>query len=215
MEFPLVTPDELKNTKDKILLTAATMFTEKGYAAVSVRDIAKQVDIKAATIYSHYKSKEVLFDTIVETVEKVYLDFYNRMDEGLAKAACFADALSCLFSELKDVYHIFVHHGLSLIATEQFRNEKARAVFNDVYMKFGIEYSVRVFNECIKRKWVKEFDTETLATLFMHSVFVGTIMRTQEGMGFQPIYDITEMFEKLERYMLNSVEIMEPQQADG
>lgn len=48
-------------TIDRIKHAAYILFAENGYAGTSMRDIANKVGIKAASIYSHYKSKEDLF----------------------------------------------------------------------------------------------------------------------------------------------------------
>ncbi len=48
-------------TIDRIKHEAYILFAENGYTGTSMRDIANKVGIKAASIYSHYKSKEDLF----------------------------------------------------------------------------------------------------------------------------------------------------------
>lgn len=208
MEYPLVDINEVEKTKDRILLAAVMLFAERGYAAVSVRDIADHVKIKPASLYNHFESKEVLFDTIVETIKTVYLEFYDRMEERIATAACFADVLDSLFDELIDVYHMFVYYGVSLISTEQFRNEAARHAFNDVYMKVGIEYSEHLFNTSIEKGWVKPFSTRAMATTFMNNVFAGSMIRTQEHLGRKTVYSSREMFIDLKQHMLDSVEVI-------
>ena len=45
-------------TKQKILNEALTLFSERGYNAVYVGDIAAAVGIKAPSLYKHYKSKK-------------------------------------------------------------------------------------------------------------------------------------------------------------
>ena len=50
-------------TKQKILNEALTLFSEKGYSAVYVSDIADAVGIKAPSLYKHYKSKQEIFDS--------------------------------------------------------------------------------------------------------------------------------------------------------
>lgn len=208
MEYPLIDITDTKNTRGRIMLEAAILFAHRGYAAVSVKDIAERVNIKPASIYNHFDSKEELFNIIVDKIKEVYLNYYERLEEQMNKAGDFSQVLDCLFAELKDVYHIFIYYGVSMINTEQFRNPRARAVFNDVLIKVGLDYLKAKFDECIARKWVKEFDTETLATLFMNSVLVGTLMRTHEDMRHKTAYDAQKMFASLQRYMLNSVEII-------
>ena len=59
------------NRKEEIVIVAAKLFKEKGYSAVSMRDIAQQMDIKAASLYNHIKSKqEILSSLVLHVAEK-------------------------------------------------------------------------------------------------------------------------------------------------
>lgn len=42
------------NTKEAILLEALKQFSQRGYEAVSMRDIAKQLGITQGALYKHY-----------------------------------------------------------------------------------------------------------------------------------------------------------------
>lgn len=55
-----------QTTRDKILYTAIDLFSEKGYKEITVRQIAKQVGIKASSLYKHYKNKEDILSSIFE-----------------------------------------------------------------------------------------------------------------------------------------------------
>lgn len=208
MDFPLKDLSEVESTKDKILLIASEHFSKRGYSDVSIRDITDEIHIKPASFYAHFENKEALFNEIVDIIEKVYRDYYGRLDKEVDKATNFAEMLNSLYIELKEVYHMFIYHGVALLSAEMLRNEKARNVFNEVYMKTGIAYCSKVFERCIEKQWVKPFDTKTMATLLMHTVFVGTLMRVQEAMEYTPIYDVTEMFVATEQFMLNAVEVL-------
>ena len=52
------------NTKERILLIAAKLFSENGYDRVTTRQIAKEVGINAATIYHHFPSKEDILKSL-------------------------------------------------------------------------------------------------------------------------------------------------------
>jgi AcrR family transcriptional regulator len=57
--------------KSEIIAIAAKLFKEKGYSAVTMRDIAQAMDIKAASLYNHIKSKqEILVLVIIELAEE-------------------------------------------------------------------------------------------------------------------------------------------------
>ena len=55
-----------ENTRQTILKASIELFAQNGYANVSVRDIAKVVGIKPASLYYHFKSKESLYLSAVE-----------------------------------------------------------------------------------------------------------------------------------------------------
>ena len=51
-------PVAISKTKDQIVVAAQNMFRERGYAAASMRELAKEVGVEPASIYSHFKSKD-------------------------------------------------------------------------------------------------------------------------------------------------------------
>jgi AcrR family transcriptional regulator len=64
--------------KTEIINCAAKLFKEKGYSAVTMRDIAQTLEIKAASLYNHIKSKqEILVLIVIEIAE----EFTNKMNE--------------------------------------------------------------------------------------------------------------------------------------
>jgi len=57
--------------KQQIVHTSAALFKEKGYSAVTMRDIAKGMGIKASSLYNHIKSKQdILIDIIISLAEE-------------------------------------------------------------------------------------------------------------------------------------------------
>ena len=48
----------ISKTRDQIVAVAQKMFKERGYAATSMREIAGEVGVEPASIYSHFKSKD-------------------------------------------------------------------------------------------------------------------------------------------------------------
>ncbi|WP_338731292.1 TetR/AcrR family transcriptional regulator [Mangrovimonas cancribranchiae] len=56
--------------KDEIIKTAAKLFKEKGYSAMTMRDLASEMGIKAASLYNHINSKqEILKEIIISLAE--------------------------------------------------------------------------------------------------------------------------------------------------
>ena len=58
--------------KDEIIVTAAKLFNEKGYSAVTMRDIARAMGIKAASLYNHISSKQEILASIIITLAEAF-----------------------------------------------------------------------------------------------------------------------------------------------
>jgi AcrR family transcriptional regulator len=53
-------------TATRILDVAEELFAERGFAAVSVREIAGRVGLNQASIYNHFSSKQALYEAVLE-----------------------------------------------------------------------------------------------------------------------------------------------------
>jgi AcrR family transcriptional regulator len=60
-----VVVDVVTDTRDRILEEAVVLFTERGYATTSLREIADRVGITKASLYYHYPSKQDLLAAVV------------------------------------------------------------------------------------------------------------------------------------------------------
>ena len=58
------------NRKKEILIVALHLFAREGYEAVSVSQIAGELDMTKGALYRHYKSKRDIFDCIVRHMEQ-------------------------------------------------------------------------------------------------------------------------------------------------
>ncbi len=79
--------------KEQILNTAAHLFKDRGYAATSMRDIAARLNIEAASLYHHIKSKEEILEIICFGMADKFLitiaevnDIYFNPEEKLRMA---------------------------------------------------------------------------------------------------------------------------------
>ena len=68
-------------TKAKIINEAAYLFRKKGYAASTLREIAKRCGIEGGSIYFHFGSKQEILLTIMEEVMD---ELTSQVNEGLA-----------------------------------------------------------------------------------------------------------------------------------
>jgi len=69
--------EKTMTNREKILKTATQLFAERGFSAVSQREIAAAVGIKAASIYNHFPSKDAILEEIIKRLN-VDLEDYLR-----------------------------------------------------------------------------------------------------------------------------------------
>lgn len=65
--------------KQEILTIASRLFKERGYNAVSMRDIAKAMDMKAASLYNHISGKQEILSTLILEVAKEFTKAMNAI----------------------------------------------------------------------------------------------------------------------------------------
>jgi len=101
------------NARERVLIAAETLFRQRGYNVITMRDIAEEVGIRQASLYYHFPSKEQLFITVIEQV-------FERHRNGLQQVL--AEAGSDLRSQLHAASHWFISqppiHFLSLMRTD-------------------------------------------------------------------------------------------------
>ncbi|QDI90146.1 TetR/AcrR family transcriptional regulator [Salicibibacter halophilus] len=61
---------EMEKTRNRILATAEKLFMEKGYRAVTTREIAAKCNISQPALYYHYPDKQSLYIAMLEVFVK-------------------------------------------------------------------------------------------------------------------------------------------------
>lgn len=70
-------PNHEASTRERLLAAAMTRFTERGYAATSVREIVATTGLTKPALYYHFGSKEGIYLALVRELERL-------VDAGLA-----------------------------------------------------------------------------------------------------------------------------------
>lgn len=101
-------PEERKRD---ILETAMELFVERGYEAVSMRDISRAAGITPGLCYHYFDSKQKLFSAALEAYAKECCrDYIRVLDDA---SITLADKIEALFSAVADEeslrYHEFFH----------------------------------------------------------------------------------------------------------
>lgn len=143
------------NTKQKILQEALSLFSEKGYNAVYVRDIADAVGIKAPSLYKHYKSKQDIFNAILEEIKNNYeKQTFNLIISGsdaTKDASVFASiSEDTLVQTGIELFQFFLHDDYAskfrkMLTIEQFHNTELSNLYSKQYVDDPLSYQSSIF----------------------------------------------------------------------
>ncbi|QXP77748.1 MULTISPECIES: TetR/AcrR family transcriptional regulator [Winogradskyella] len=70
--------------QQEIIRVAAKLFKEKGYSAVTMRDLATAMDIKAASLYNHINSKQDILESIIISIAEQFTEGMSSVRESNA-----------------------------------------------------------------------------------------------------------------------------------
>jgi AcrR family transcriptional regulator len=128
---------------------ALHMFSERGYEAVSIRDICGEVGIKESTLYYHFKNKMDILDSLIakfkEHIEGLLIHI-DEMPSGKTKKKN-AGSTDIIDSYMMDSYLFdpFCNLMIRLMMIEQFHNEEMRALYEKTMFTDPYDIYLRVF----------------------------------------------------------------------
>ena len=193
-------------TKEKITEEALTLFAKKGYKGTSVKSIADAVGMKDASLYNHFKSKQEIFDSIVELISKhiselsqtlgvpqydkqdiPMSDFFIKLDlDGLKKIT----RESFVFY-LTDPY---ISRFWRIAHMEQYANPQIYAMFRKIFMEDAISYQEKLFKEMMEQGVFYPGDARATAVTF-----------------YSPIYLLLSMYSNQQERKEEALEILDRQ----
>ncbi|MDP4292204.1 MAG: TetR/AcrR family transcriptional regulator [Bacteroidota bacterium] len=140
-------------TREHILITAFTLFMEKGYKSVTMSDLEKETGLTKGAFYHYFKSKEEIF---IEVIDKYHLKNRNHILTEYEK--------NCSFSE-------FIDYQIKDISNKIVRMKKLANIespdpfFISLMMdarKYYPDYieKVKVMSQNFKQKWQNKIISE-------------------------------------------------------
>ena len=187
------------NRKEEILIVALYLFARDGYEAVSVSQIAGELDMTKGALYRHYKSKRDIFDCIVqrmeqqdseqarqnevpeESIEKVPEEYQNVSVED------FVGYSKSMFEYWTE--DDFASSFRKMLTLEQFRNEEMQNLYQQYLVSGPAEYVKDLFKN-MEIKNPEEEAVKFYANMFFYySVYDGATDKTKAKCQFEYMLD--------------------------
>ena len=187
------------NRKEEILIVALHLFARDGYEAVSVSQIAGELDMTKGALYRHYKSKRDIFDCIVqrmeqqdseqarqnevpeESIEKVPEEYQNVSVED------FVGYSKSMFEYWTE--EDFASSFRKMLTIEQFRSEEMQNLYQQYLVSGPAEYVKDLFKN-MEIKNPEEEAVKFYANMFFYySVYDGATNKTKAKCQFEYMLD--------------------------
>ena len=189
----------MSNRKEEILIVALHLFARDGYEAVSVSQIAGELDMTKGALYRHYKSKRDIFDSIVkrmeqhdserarenevpeESIEKTPEEYQNISFDD------FVEYSKSMFEYWTE--DDFASSFRKMLTIEQFRSEGMQKLYQQ-YLVSGPAGYVKDLFKNMKIKDPEENAVKFYANMFFYySLYDGTADKAKAKCQFEQMLD--------------------------
>ena len=187
------------NRKEEILIVALHLFARDGYEAVSVSQIAGELDMTKGALYRHYKSKRDIFDCIVrrmeqqdgeqarenevpqESIEKTPEEYLNvSLDD-------FVEYSKSMFEYWTE--DDFASSFRKMLTIEQFRSEEMQKLYQQYLVSGPAEYVKDLFKN-MEIKNPEEKAVKFYANMFFYySMYDGAADKAKVKSRFEQMLD--------------------------
>lgn len=161
------------NTKEKILRTALRLFSMRGYDAVSVRDISRELGITQAALYKHFKSKQDIFDTIYNKAAELYdkNSVFMKNDTELPKDFSVEQLIEQTKAQMKfSLHNPAISQYRRTLTIEQYRNDDLRAIQTQRSYTDIMNYHKHLFRRLMDAGIFIDGDEEIMALQYFSPV---------------------------------------------
>lgn len=156
------------STKDKILEEAMLLFAKFGYKSVTVRAIAAKVGIRDSGLYKHFKSKQEIFNAIVETAKQRFLSRSEVSGIRDIRISTIYDSCISMFKfQTQDPWAVGLRQ---ILLSEMFHDENMAKIYKNIFVDLPIKGEAYFFTELMKNGYMKVSDP-IVAAMEIYSPF--------------------------------------------
>lgn len=177
---------EKETTKDLIVRNALKLFAEKGFAAVSMRDLAEAVGISASTIYHYYESKQVLFRDMIRRTEELTArarDSFMRVLDSAGKVEREPFIHAGVMFATAYLRHEQIDPLLRMLESERYHDPAAEETWRKLVFTAPIDHETKVFEMLAERGEIRNGEAAALAGEYHGIVMLGYFTGDTERMA--------------------------------
>lgn len=161
-----------RSTKQKILDAALDLFSTQGFEATSVSQIADEVGIRKASLYSHFASKQEILESLMHEITEQY-EWHSIFSEANREEYPFIDnekalnidtIIQMIIGQIRYIIHEpQIAKARKMLTIEQFRNPILAKVQTKQNYTNVMNFFVGIISCLIQQKKLTGNDPEIMA----------------------------------------------------
>ena len=152
------------STKEKLCEAALELFSQKGFAATSVDEIAESIGIKGPNLYKYFKGKDALFEEIATRNELEYDKAMSLSAEASLDVHTPEQLKAFSMNQIRyTMPNPRVRKMRKLCSIEQFRNDQLRTKLTEHEITTPRNQFTKIFDTMVKEGTLETCDTKQLA----------------------------------------------------
>lgn len=164
----------MNSTREKILDVSLELFSQRGFSAVSIRDICKCVGIKESSVYYHFENKQNIFDVLLDRFSEIAKGMMAQLENGLAGGQDgfedgFNNVSDCFFEQY--LMNDFCNKVMRIMFIEQFNNEDVRKLYQHWLMDEPLHFQSNIFSALMNMGMIQACDSEYLAVKYYAPIY--------------------------------------------
>ena len=124
------------NTRDRILDIALELFTEQGFDATSLRQIAERLGVTKAALYYHFESKDDILMALHMRLHEFGRNALSRMGKEQVTLELWEELLDEIVDQMLAQRQLFLMHQRNQAVLEKLHREEHDAEHEDIEEQF-------------------------------------------------------------------------------
>ena len=153
-----------KDTKERILMAALDLFSQKGYEGTNIRELTASLGLVKSSIYKHYESKEEIWNALLDRMIAYYGERFGS-PEHLPPVPDSPEEFIAMTMRMADltIHDEQIVKTRKVLTLEQYRDERARDLATKHFLTGLTEMFTHFFSGMMDNGLLKKDDPAMLA----------------------------------------------------
>ena len=153
-----------KDTKERILMAALDMFSQKGYEGTNIRELAASLGLVKSGIYKHFESKEAIWNALLDRMIAYYAERFGSAE----RLPPVPDSPEEFIAMAMRMANLTIHDEQivktrKVLTLEQFRDDRARDLATKHFLTGLTEMFTHILAGMMDKGLIRRDDPAMLA----------------------------------------------------